>query len=163
MLPAGDGPQRASLKDVELDAIGIQTPVNEVHLPTQEEAEAEELLSKSLKYRNGRYEAPMLWQDERPQINNFEAVYRRTKNMERKLQQKGNVVQRCSEVFKGYEEKGYIVEVSNDKKYENAFYIPHFPIVKEERVSSKVRIVFDAVVKYDGKSLNDRLYTGPKF
>lgn len=54
-----------------LDAIGILTPANEVHLPMKEEVEAEELLSKGLKYCNGRYEAPMLWLDARPQTNNF--------------------------------------------------------------------------------------------
>lgn len=88
---------------------------------------------------------------------------KRTKNIERKLAQKENVIHRCSEILKDYEKKGYIVEVSDDKKYENAFYIPHFPIVKEQKIRSKVRIVFDAAAKYNGKSLNDRLYTGPKF
>ena len=146
-----------------LDAIGIDVPANEAHLPTEEERIAEEMLERGLTFKDGRYEAPMLWQDDHPKGNNFEAVYRRTKNMEHKMQQRGNVVQRCSEVIKGYKDKGYIVEVSDERKYENAFYIPHFPIVKEEKVSSKVRIVFDAAAKYNGMSLNDRLYAGPKY
>lgn len=40
--------------------------------------------------------------------------------------------------------------------------MPHFPVVKEERVTTKVRVVFDAASKHDGKSLNDTMLPGPK-
>ena len=40
--------------------------------------------------------------------------------------------------------------------------LPHFPVVKEDRVTTKVRVVFDAAAKHDGKSLNDAIWPGPK-
>ena len=40
--------------------------------------------------------------------------------------------------------------------------MPHFPVIKEEKVSTKIRPVFDGSCKsFNGKSLNDALETGP--
>ena len=38
--------------------------------------------------------------------------------------------------------------------------MPHRPVIKDDRVLSKVRIVFDASSKIERPSLNDRLYPG---
>ena len=35
-------------------------------------------------------------------------------------------------------------------------------MVKEERVTTKVLVVFDAAAKYDGECLNDTIWPGPK-
>ena len=45
---------------------------------------------------------------------------------------------------------------------EKQWFLPHFPVVKEDRVTTKVRVVFDAAAKHDGKSLNDAIWPGPK-
>ena len=45
----------------------------------------------------------------------------------------------------------------------NIYYLPHSCVVKEERVTTKVRMVFDASAKNsEGQSLNDQLLEGPK-
>ena len=145
-----------------LEAIGIKEPVNEAYVPTHDEILAEEIISKKLKYKEGKYEAPILWKNKAPEGNNFEAVYKRTKGMERRLEQKGNAISRIDEVVTAYKQKEYIKEVPESQKYEPSYYLPHFAIIKEDRTSSKVRIVFDAAAKYDGKSLNDRILNGGK-
>ena len=44
------------------------------------------------------------------------------------------------------------------------YYIPHQPVIRSERSTSKLRNVYDASAKAtNGLSLNDCLYTGPKF
>ena len=41
-------------------------------------------------------------------------------------------------------------------------YLPHHPVVKENRETSKVRIVFDGSSKYKGElSINELLESGP--
>ncbi|XP_065679841.1 uncharacterized protein LOC136094152 [Hydra vulgaris] len=40
-------------------------------------------------------------------------------------------------------------------------YLPHQPVLRNYKVTSKVRIVFDASSSVDGPSLNDCLYPGP--
>ena len=43
----------------------------------------------------------------------------------------------------------------------NIHYLPHRPAIKDDRVTSKVRIAFDASSKIEGPSLNDCLHPGP--
>ena len=41
-------------------------------------------------------------------------------------------------------------------------YLPHFPVVRKDRSTTKVRIVFDGSARYNSTALNDVIYQGPK-
>ena len=43
-----------------------------------------------------------------------------------------------------------------------ANFLAHFPVVKPERTSTKIRVVHDAKARYHGKALNDCLLQGKK-
>ena len=47
------------------------------------------------------------------------------------------------------------------KELLHIYYLPHRPLIKDDRVTSKVRIVFHASSKIEGPSLNDCLHPGP--
>ena len=66
-----------------------------------------------------------------------------------------------NKIFQGYEKKDYICQVLQSE-VEKQWFLPHFPVVKEDRVTTKVRVVFDAAAKRDGKSLNDAIWPGQK-
>ena len=66
-----------------------------------------------------------------------------------------------NKIFQGYEKKDYIRQVPQSV-VEKQWFLLHFPVVKEDRVTTKVRVVFDAAAKHDGKSLNDAIWPGPK-
>ena len=40
-------------------------------------------------------------------------------------------------------------------------YLPHRPVLREDKETTKIRAVFDASSALDGQSLNDYLYSGP--
>ena len=42
------------------------------------------------------------------------------------------------------------------------WFLPHFPVIRNDKATTKVRIVFDAAAKHDGKCLNDAVLPGPK-
>ena len=57
--------------------------------------------------------------------------------------------------------KGIIERITNNGILGKVHYLPHREVVKEERESTQVRIIFDASAKGKGPSLNDCLYAGP--
>ena len=52
-------------------------------------------------------------------------------------------------------------ETNNFDQVKNIRYLPHRPVIKDDRFTSKVRIVFDTSSKIEGPSLNDCLHPGP--
>ncbi|XP_044756895.1 uncharacterized protein LOC123315310 [Coccinella septempunctata] len=55
------------------------------------------------------------------------------------------------------------MKIASSNNSAKRYYIPHQPVLKEERDTTKLRVVFDASAKTStGLSLNDILHTGPK-
>lgn len=66
-----------------------------------------------------------------------------------------------NKIFQGYEKKDYIRQVPQSE-VEKQWFLLHFPVAKEDRVTTKVRVAFDAAAKHDGNSLNEAIWPGPK-
>ena len=65
--------------------------------------------------------------------------------------------------IKDYITKGYVSEVDSNSSTEwNTWFLPHFPLVKPDRSTTKVRIIFDESAKHKGLCLNDVIHKGPK-
>ena len=44
---------------------------------------------------------------------------------------------------------------------DKVYYIPHHAVIRTDKQTMKLRIVYDASAKVNGLSLNECLYTGP--
>ena len=51
----------------------------------------------------------------------------------------------------------------SDSVSDRVHYLPHHGVVRQDKATSKLRIVYDASARSTGPSLNNCLYTGPKF
>lgn len=55
-----------------------------------------------------------------------------------------------------------IDEKERNKSTKEIFYLPHHAFVKKDKLTSRLRVVFDASMKgSNGRSLNDNMFVGP--
>ena len=95
--------------------------------------------------------------------NNHKMAMKRLQNTEKRVLKNPDVMKAYDEVIDQYLDKGYIRKVPvYEKQPDSKWYLPHFTILKPNKATTKIRIVFDASAKYEGTSLNDMMYSAPK-
>ena len=66
-------------------------------------------------------------------------------------------------MVQSYQDKGHIHKVLRDEvKPDQVWYLPHFPVLRPEKSTTKTRIVFDASATLNDLSLNDIVLQGLK-
>lgn len=146
----------------EIDNLGIQE--NGVQAMTREEKIALDKTRLSLVHDGERYQVATLWKTDCPMLpNNYEMANSRLRNTEKRLIRQPLVGEDYQRVITSYVDKGYIRKVQpTENKPKSTWYLPHFPVYRPERSTTKTRLVFDASAKFQGTSLNDHILPGPK-
>ena len=75
--------------------------------------------------------------------------------VKKKLMNDKKLAKAYQPVVEDYLSKGYIREVPVDEpKPPSEWFLPHFPVVRPEKATTKVRVVFDGSAQQNRKSLN---------
>ena len=93
--------------------------------------------------------------------DNFELCKRRLLNLHQKLKDNPDLLKAYNDIFIEQKQNGIIEEVMSPGKLGETHYIPHHPVIRDDKTTTKIRIVFDASARDNGPSLNDCLYKGP--
>ncbi|XP_066912732.1 uncharacterized protein [Clytia hemisphaerica] len=116
-------------------------------------------------FKDGHYEIKLPFKEEITNLgDNYARSKIRLKNMVQKQFKDNNpeFLRTYDEILQQQLSAGVIEKVEH---YEigQTHYLPHRPVVREDKQSTKVRIVFDASCKSykGGESLNDTLNPGP--
>ncbi|XP_063618245.1 uncharacterized protein LOC134791133 [Cydia splendana] len=132
---------------------------------TTEEQRCEDFFaSTTVRDQQGRYVVKLPFRDDPTcKGNSRKIAVKRLHSLERKFEKDSTLKARYTEVIKEYEQLGHMKPVTEqDHKKEEAIYLPHHAVIREDKSTTKVRVVLDASSKYeDGISLNDQLMTGP--
>jgi hypothetical protein len=75
-----------------------------------------------------------------------------------------NIIEEYDGVIKDQLKSGIIEEVnpSGSSTVNMTHYIPHHPVIRRDKNTTKLRVVYDASAKVDSNpSLNECLYKGP--
>ena len=146
----------------EIDSLGVRN--SDDSQMNQEEILAMSKVEKSKRRIGGRYEVAIPWKEEFPSLpDNREEAEKRLFSLEKNLLKKPEVARRYQEAMNANMEKGYVRKLEPNKGEDGqGWYLPHFPIIREDRETTKVRIVFDSAARCKGVSLNDVMLTGPK-
>ena len=136
----------------------------EIETVNLDEKFSRDTVANSLTFVDGHYTVGMPWKRNKCSLpNNYSLSLHRLQNTEKKLSRSPDVGQTYKEVLQTYEEKGYIHKVlCQEKKPDQLWFLPHFPVLRHEKSTTKTRIVFDASAKFNGISLNDIVLQGPK-
>ena len=145
-----------------------------IHM-SQEEEDAVKIAKVSLKENEKRFQLRAPWKMLREGMpeeyyrknnieeipNNYKEAYKRLVSTEKSIIKKG-VEKQYNEIFEKYEEKQYIKKVSGQDRQKTKWLLPHFPILRFDKETTKIRAVFDGSATYNGVSLNDFALKGPK-
>ena len=94
---------------------------------------------------------------------NYTNASRSLSTVIKKLKTQPEILKQYDQVIKEQLESGVVEEVRQDQLLEpgNVHYLPHRGVVRLDRDTTKVRVVYDASSKLFGPSLNDCLHVGP--
>lgn len=116
-----------------------------------------------LAYReeDGTWVAPALWKgDARPKATRREAEVVQERLYARMLQNE-DIQVKYDQAIKDWVDKGYVRVIQQDE-VEVRFFLPHFPVVREDKATTKVRVVLNGKYEYPGGSLKGTILAGPK-
>ena len=131
---------------------------------TTEDQAVIEKATNSIQYNDGRYQIGIPWKEDPSSLpNNYEMAFKRLRNTEKRLNRDPELKEAYSNVIENYITKKYIRKVPEEETApNNVWYLPHFPVLRPDKPTTKTRIVFDASAKFNEKSLNDMMLPGPK-
>ncbi|GFY25260.1 integrase catalytic domain-containing protein [Trichonephila clavipes] len=122
------------------------------------------MFKQRVHFKNGRYEVELPWKRDSDELSdNFSLAKRRLGSLMRKMQRDKVLYSEYCKVLKNYLDVGIIEKVTNPFIPTNnpVFYLPHQVIIKNESLTTKLRLVFDASAHEEKQlSLNDCLFHG---
>ena len=105
------------------------------------------------------------WRESHPALyDHYELALRRLNGPLKRLKQNPEVLKQYDSVIREQLNKGIIESVRDCAPITHlVHYLPHHAVVRDDKETTKLRIVYDASAKTKSPSLNDCLYNGPKF
>lgn len=118
---------------------------------------------QSVKHHEGRYEVSLPWRNDSINLaSNYSTARNRLNGLIKRFHNNDELYTQYDGVIQEYLAEGIVEEVPNVETENQVYYLPHHPVIKENRTTTKLRIVFDASShEKDSRSLNECLHTGP--
>ena len=131
-----------------------------------EESSPYEKFLETVHFKENRYEVRLPWKEACfLQSDNLQLCHKRLLGLLKRLRNDPHILKEYDAVIQEQICKG-IVEIVSDpwnSKAERVHYLPHHPVIRKDKQTTKLRVVYDASARQDGPSLNECLYSGPTF
>ena len=120
-------------------------------------------LNSIKKNSNSRYEVELPFKENHPVIYDyFILCKKRLCNTFTRLKRNPGFLKQYDNIFKQQFKTGIIEKVNEKGVVGETHYIPHHPVIRNDKTTTKVRIFFDASASSNGPILNSCLYKGPQ-
>ena len=120
---------------------------------------------KNIIFKGNRYEVSLPWKQFHPELpDHYDLSVKRLIGLLRRLNGNPEVLQQYDAIIQDQIKKGVVEYVDSKEIPEDVLvhYLPHHAVLREDKLTTKLRIVYDASARTTGQSLNDCLYVGPK-
>ena len=120
----------------------------------------------TVKFENGRYEVPLPWKEFHDRLpDNYQLSVDRLYGLLRRLRQDPTILKEYDSIIQDQLRQGIIEAVPpGETPPKTTHYLPHHAVVRRNKATTKVRVVYDASAKRgNSPSLNECLRKGPKF
>ena len=137
----------------ELESIGIK----------QEESSVLELFKETITLRNQRYKVGLPWEEAHDPLPDNHSLRQRLQSFLKRLSQMPEQLE-YDRVIKDQLDKGIIERVDQSEKTQpchQIHYLPHHCVVREDKSTTKLRIVNNALARKNGSPSIDCLHTRP--
>lgn len=142
----------------DLETMGIKAEQEQ----TEIENTVMENFNETIKFKNSMYEVRLPWNERAVELaDNNVLARKRLHNLNKKFKNCPEFYEKYSSVIYNYLEKG-MAEVVNSEPNSVSYYMPHQAVIREDKTTTKLRVVFDASShSTESISLNDCLHAGP--
>lgn len=112
---------------------------------------------------SGRYTVALPFKEDLYKLgDSFSTARKRFLCLERKLETSNILRAAYNDIIHEYIAKGYVTKLRHDTAPDVCYFVPHHCVIREDKASTKIRMVLDASCKTStGLSLNDTLHSGP--
>lgn len=136
---------------------------------TKEELRCEEIFEETTKRdESGRYIVRLPFKSPNPECvegKTKEIATKRLHQLEKRLYKNPKLYEEYRKVMDDYLQQDHMELITERSEIEDdrVVYLPHHPVIREDKETTKVRIVYNASSKGENNvSLNDNLLVGPK-
>ena len=139
----------------ELESFGIvEKPECSIH----------EDFATNIHFVDGRYEVQLPWKKNHPMLpDNYQLSLKQLRSLGRRLKLDPAILHEYDATIKSQIQQGIVEPVKpSEDNLGQVHYLPHHAVVRCDKETTKVRVVYDASAHLDGPSLNDCLHVGPK-
>ena len=113
-----------------------------------------------------RYEVALPWKDSALRLpDNYQLSLRRLQGLLRRLREQPELLMEYDKVIREQLSSGIVERVLDPVVVsgERVHYLLHHAVIRHDKETTKLRVVYNGSARGDGVSLNDSLYVGPKF
>ena len=130
-----------------------------------------EEFEERIHFTGERYEVSLPWKTPCSSLSpNYTLCQDRLKGLLRRLKQNPEIMSEYDSIIRGQLQQGIVELVDTpsesadrEENSKRVHYLPHHAVIRENKDTTKIRIVYDASAKSEGPSLNQCLHAGPKF